>query len=79
MAAKMTIVITEDDAPEGYVEVDFDIEGADMETIREDGELPAAVLLGAQMVKLADALPSVGGRPAPPKNGSTGHRSGRTH
>jgi hypothetical protein len=69
MSATMTIKITEDDAPDGHVSVDFDVEGFDIEAVKEDGELPPAVLLGAQMVQLVDTLPSVGGRVPPPSRG----------
>jgi hypothetical protein len=60
MAASMTIRITEDEAPDGCVQVDYDIDGADNETIRENG-VPPAWLVGAEMMKLAHSLPSPGG------------------
>lgn len=61
MAAKMVITVTEDEAPDGCVQVDYEVEGFDIESVREDGELPPAVLLGAEMMKLAHSLPSPGG------------------
>lgn len=68
----MVITITEDDAPDGCVEVDYDIEGFDIETAQVNGDLPPALLLGAEMLKLLDdlerdgRLKSGGGRPVPP-------------
>jgi hypothetical protein len=73
MSASMTIRITEDDAPHGSVEVDFDIEGFDIDTARTNGDLPASLVLGAEMMKLLDdmerdgLLESAGGRPVPGK------------
>lgn len=69
MSASMTITITEDEAPDGHVAVSFNVEGFDIESAQLDGELPPAVILGAEMVKLVDTLPSVGGRVAPPARG----------
>jgi hypothetical protein len=63
----MTITITEDDAPDGHVEVSFKVDGFDIEEARVNSDLPAAVLLGAAMMRLVDELPSVGGRIAPSK------------
>lgn len=74
MSASMTIKITEDDAPDGHVEVSFNVEGFDVESAQLDGELPPAVILGAEMVKLVDTLPSVG-RVAPPARGHIPSRS----
>lgn len=73
----MTIKITEDDAPDGCVEVDYDIDGFDIETAQTNGDLPPALLLGAEMLKLLDdlerdgKLESGGGRPVPSKNANT--------
>lgn len=83
MSATMTITITEDDAPDGCVEADFEIEGFDIETARTNGDLPPAVLLGAEMMKLLDdmerdgKIESYGGRPAPPPHGHLPSRFGR--
>lgn len=77
MSTAMTIKITEDDAPDGYVEVDYDIDGFDIETAQTNGDLPPALILGAEMLKLLDELEregklkSGGGRPAPARNAST--------
>lgn len=63
MTASMTITLTEDDAPDGYVAVDFEFDGFDIEDAQTNGDLPAALLLGAAMLRVADELPSIGGRP----------------
>lgn len=82
MSASLTIRITEGDAPGGKVEVDFDIEGFDISTARQNGDLPASLLLGAEMLKLCDdlerdgRLESYGGRPVPPR-GHLPSRHGR--
>lgn len=71
----MTITITEDDAPDGCVAVDYDFDGFDIETARTNGDLPPALLLGARLLQVIDEeLPSTGGRVAPPP---TGHLPGR--
>lgn len=75
MSASMTIKITEDEAPDGHVEVSFNVEGFEVENAQFDGDLPPAVILGAEMMKLVDTLPSVGGRVAPPAHG---HLPGRS-
>jgi len=76
MTASMTIHITEDDSPHGCVEVDFDVEGFEIETARVNGDLPPSLLLGAQMLRLLDGIPSTGGRVAPSKHANlpTRHR-----
>lgn len=68
MPAKIVITITEDDAPDGHVAVDWDIEGCDISDMQRNSELPPALLLGAEMIKLVDDLPSVGGEPVPSKS-----------
>ena len=83
MRTSMTIVITEDDSPDGCVSVDYDIDGFDIETARTNGDLPPALLLGAEMMKLLDdlerdgKLESGGGRVAPPARGHLPSRHGR--
>jgi hypothetical protein len=70
MSASMTITITEDDAPDGNVEVSFKVDGFDIEDARVNGDLPPAVLLGAQLMQFAEQeLPSSSGRPVPPPTG----------
>lgn len=77
MSASMTITITEDAAPDGSVEVDFDVSGFDIETARVNGDLPPAVLLGARLMQVIEQeLPSSGGRPVPPR-GHLPSRHGR--
>lgn len=78
MSAAMTIRITEDDAPDGHVEVSFQVEGFEVEDAQVNGDLPPAVLLGAEMMKLVDELPSVGGRVAPPARGHLPSRTRRS-
>ncbi len=76
MTASMTITLTEDDAPDDHVVVDFEFDGFDIEDAQTNGNLPAALLLvGAAMLRVADELPSVRGRPVPPP---TGYLPGRT-
>lgn len=71
---KMVITITEDDAPDGHVAVDYDFEGFDIETARVNSDLPPVLLMGGAMLRLVDELPSTGGRVVPPP---TGHLPGR--
>lgn len=74
----MTIKITEDEAPDGHVEVDFDVEGFDIETARVNGDLPPSVLLGARLLQvIEEELPSTGGRIAPSRNANLPTCSGR--
>jgi hypothetical protein len=56
VSASLTIRVTEYDDPDGRVEVDFDIEGFDINTARQNGDLPPALLLGAEMLKVCDDL-----------------------
>lgn len=78
----MTIRITEDDAPHGCVEVDYDVEGFEIETARVNGDLSASLVLGAEMLKLLDdlerdgRLESAGGRPVPSKHANLSSRHG---
>ncbi len=53
MTASMTIRVTEDDDPDGFVSVDFDIEGFALAEGMSDDELPPALALGAAMVALS--------------------------
>lgn len=77
MASKMTLTITEDDAPDGCVEVSFQVEGFEIEDARVNGDLPPAVLLGARLLEVIEQeLPSHGGRPVPPR-GHLPSRHGR--
>lgn len=76
MSASMTINITEDADPDGGVEVSFKVDGFEIEDARVDGDLPAAILLGAEMMKLADKLPGPR-RVAPPARGQLPGRSRR--
>jgi hypothetical protein len=70
MSASMTLTITEDDAPDGCVEVSFKVDGFDIEDARVNGDLPPAVLLGARLMQVVEQeLPSSGGRPVPPPTG----------
>lgn len=70
MASSMTLTITEDDAPDGCVEVSFKVDGFDIETAKTNGDLPPAVLLGARLMQVVEEeLPSHGGRPVPPARG----------
>jgi len=72
MSASMTITITEDDAPDGCVEVSFKVDGFDIEDARVNGDLPPAVLLGARLMQVVEQeqeLPSTGGHPVPPPTG----------
>lgn len=84
MSTSLTIKITEDAAPDGCVEVDWDIEGFDIDSARTNGDLPPALLLGAEMLKLMDGLErdglleSGGGRPVPAKNANLPSRKRRT-
>lgn len=74
----MTIKITEDDAPDGCVEVSFKVDGFDIEEARVNADLPPAVLLGARLMEVIEQeLPSHGGRPAPPARGHLPSRHGR--
>lgn len=56
MSASMTIKITEDEAPDGHVEVSFNVEGFDIEAAKVNSDLPPAVILGSEMMKLVDEL-----------------------
>lgn len=68
MAASMTIRITEDDSPHGCVEIDYDVEGFELENARVNGDLPPSLLLGARLLQIVEQeLPSAGGRPVPSK------------
>jgi hypothetical protein len=68
MAVKMTITITEDDAPDGCVNVDHEVEGFDIETARQNSDLPPSLLMGGAMLQVVDAVPSGGGEPVPAKS-----------
>lgn len=57
MSASMIIKITEDDAPDGHVEVSFKVDGFEVGDAHVNDDLPPAVLLGAQMMQLVDKLP----------------------
>lgn len=73
----MTLTITEDDAPDGCVEVSFKIDGFDIETARENSDLPPTLLLGARLLEVIEQeLPAKGGRPIPPR-GHLPSRHGR--
>lgn len=76
MSASLTITITEDGDPDGCVEVDWDIDGFDIETARTNGDLPPVLLMGGAMLRLLDDLPAVGGRVAPSERANipTRHR-----
>jgi hypothetical protein len=66
MTASMTITLTEDDDPDGYVTVDFDIGGYALKEGMTDDELPPALVLGAKMVALSRNLPGDDDDPGDP-------------
>lgn len=74
----MTLTITEDDAPDGCVEVSFKVDGFEVEGARVNGDLPPSVLLGARLLEVIEQeLPSTGGRVVPPPTGNLPTRKRR--
>jgi hypothetical protein len=62
MSARIVITITEDDDPNGYVEVDYDLGEYDINTALTNADLPPAIMLGARLLQVVhEELPEVGG------------------
>lgn len=79
----MSIHITEDDDSDGVVKVDHEVGDFDLAKARVNGDLPAALLLGARLLQVineelreVETPPNSGARPVPSKyaNLPTRHR-----